>query len=58
MTYFYCLTHIVTIVFGVLLYALYMTENLKACDVFLINKYSSIYIILLSLLSYIHISII
>ena len=42
MTYFYCLTHIVTIVFGVLLYALYMTENLKACDVFLINKYLSL----------------
>lgn len=58
MTYFYCLTHIVTIVFGVLLYALYKTENLKADDVIMLNKCSFIYIVLLSLLSYIHISII
>lgn len=56
LTYFYCLIHIVTIVFGVLLYALYKTEDLKDGDIMVINKWSLIYIVLLSLLSYIHIS--
>ena len=56
MTYFYCLIHIVTIVFGVLLYALYKTEDLKGVDIIVMNKWSLIYIVLLSLLSYIHIS--
>ena len=56
MTYFYCLIHIVTIVFGVLLYALYKTEDLKGVDIIVMNKWSLIYVVLLSLLSYIHIS--
>lgn len=56
LTYFYCLIHILTIIFGVLLYTLYKTEDFKIDDIIAMNKYSLIYIVLLSLLSYIHIS--
>lgn len=53
---FCCLTHIITIISGILLYALYKTENVDCDTMIRINKVGFKIVFILSLVSYVNIS--
>lgn len=56
MIFLYCLAHIATIVFGVLIYALYKMNEINATNMKAINVGSLYFILILSLLSYLNLA--